>query len=279
MQIARGLRQLMDAQGLTQGDVARSAEVSSGTVNRYLMWQDRSALKIPTLRAIAKAAGATADQTEILVELARSQSDGWWMDNAQAAPWLNALHAFEEIAEYEYVWATSLVPGLAQTPSYARHLHEQQDPRADAAVIDARVEARMRRQQILNREDMRLTIILDQAVLKRRVGSAAVMAEQIDHLRHLAERPRVRVQVLPFDVGAPDAGSGGHFLILGREDVAEPVNSMSVVYLELHRRSMYLDDPADVTDYKIMFDDLRSQAADKGRTLDLLTTARSEYDA
>ncbi|MFE7598033.1 Scr1 family TA system antitoxin-like transcriptional regulator [Streptomyces sp. NPDC057494] len=282
MQIARGLRQLMDAQGLTQGDVARAAEVSSGTVNRYLMWQDRGTLKIPTLRAIAEAAGATAEQTEDLLELARSQADGWWMDTAGAAPWLSALHAFEAVAEYEYVWATSLVPGLAQTPAYARCLHEQQDPDADAAVIDARVQARIRRQQILDREDMRLWIILDQAVLKRRVGLAAVMAEQIDHLRNLAERPRVRVQILPFDVGAPDAGSGGHFLILGRDDVAEPVNSMSVVYLELHRRGLYLDDPTDVTDvtdYKILFDDLRSQAADKGRTLDLLATARSEYDA
>ncbi|MFD3334611.1 helix-turn-helix domain-containing protein [Streptomyces sp. NPDC058700] len=279
MQIARGLRQLMDAKGLTQNDVARAAEVSSGTVTRYLTWQDRGALRIPTLRAIAEAAGATDEQTEILVELARSQAAGWWMDNAQAAPWLNALHAFEEIAEYEYVWATSLVPGLAQTPAYARHLHEQQDPQADPAVIDARVEARMRRQHILDREDMRLWIILDQAVLKRRVGSAAVMAEQIDHLSRLAGHPRVRVQILPFDVGAPDAGSGGHFLILGREDVGEPVNSMSVVYLELHRRGMYLDDPDDVTSYRAMFDDLRSQAADKGRTLELLTAARSEYDA
>ncbi|MET9676424.1 helix-turn-helix transcriptional regulator [Streptomyces sp. NPDC006482] len=277
MQIARGLRQLMDANGLRQGDVARSAEVSPGTVNRYLMWQDRSSLKIPTLRAIARAAGATEEQTEILVGLARSQADGWWMDNVQAVPWLSALHAFEEIAQFEHVWAPSLVPGLAQTADYARHLHQQQDPEADPAVIEGRVETRMRRQDILDREDMRLSIILDQAVLKRQVGDPKVMAEQIDHLRALAERPRVRIQVLPFDVGAPDAGSGGHFLVLGRDDVAEPLSSMSVVYLELHRRGLYLDDPGEVTEYKILFDDLRSQAADRGRTLDLLTAARSEY--
>ncbi|MFD4370008.1 helix-turn-helix domain-containing protein [Streptomyces sp. NPDC058486] len=113
MQIARGLRQLMEAQSLTQTSIAREAGVSVDTVNRYLAWEDRGLLKIPTLRAIAAAAGATPGQTDILVALAQTQGQGWWRENSEAVPWLSPLHAFEEVAEYEYVWATTLVPGLA----------------------------------------------------------------------------------------------------------------------------------------------------------------------
>ncbi|MEV7535448.1 helix-turn-helix domain-containing protein [Streptomyces hydrogenans] len=278
MQIARGLRQLMEAQGLTQTSIARAADVSVGTVNRYLAWEDRGLLKIPTLRAIAAAVGATPAQADILVALAQTQGNGWWRENPEAVPWLSPLHAFEEVAEYEYVWATTLVPGLAQTPTYARHLHEQEDPHADPAVIDSRVEARIKRQEILDRADMRLWIVLDHAVLRRQVGSAKTMADQIDHLLDLSRRPRVTVQVLPHDRGAPAAGSGGHFLVLGRDD-PDPMRAMSVAYLELHRRGMYLDDPAEVAEYHQMFQALRTQAADSGQTQDLLTHARSEYDA
>ncbi|MDU0254405.1 Scr1 family TA system antitoxin-like transcriptional regulator [Streptomyces sp. PU10] len=52
---------------------------------------------------------------------------------------------------------------------------------------------------------------------------------------------------------------------------------MNVVYLELHRRGLYLDEPTDVHNYKIMFDYLRSQAADTSTSLDLLAAARREF--
>lgn len=72
---------------------------------------------------------------------------------------------------------------------------------------------------------------------------------------------------MPFDTGAHAAGAGGHFLVLGREDVHDPMGSMAVVYL---------DDPDNVQGDKITFDYLRSQAADPARSLDLLADARTE---
>lgn len=103
------------------------------------------------------------------------------------------------------------------------------------------------------------------------------MVEQIDHLRAVAQRPNVDVQVLRFGAGAHAAGSGGHFLLLGREDDGDPLSSMNVVYLELHKRGLYLDAPSEVQNYKLMFDYLRSQAADTSASLDLLTAARREF--
>lgn len=78
------------------------------------------------------------------------------------------------------------------------------------------------------------------------------MAEQIDHLTVMAQRPNMDIQILPFTSGAHAAGSGGRFLILGRDDEENPLGSMNVVYLELHRRGLYFDAPVDVQNYKLM---------------------------
>ncbi|MFD6917943.1 DUF5753 domain-containing protein [Streptomyces virginiae] len=149
----------------------------------------------------------------------------------------------------------------------------------DPETIKSRVDARMRRQAaVLDRSPtLHLWVILDQAVFRRSVGEAAVMVEQIDHLCTMAERPNVDVQVLPASIGAHAAGSGGHFVVLGRDDESNPMASMSVVYLELHRKGIYLDAPADVADYKLMFEYLRRDAADSAHSITLMRQARQEH--
>lgn len=278
MQIARGLKALRTGAQLTQSEVAKRAGVSVGTVNRYETWQDRAKLRIPTVKAIADSCGATADELETLVDLVRNQENGWWMEHPAVPEVMDPLMSFEDVAEYEHVFANALVPGLLQTPRYALALHEAQGVRTEAQVIASKVDARIRRQAILERSPaLHLWVVLDDAVLRRHVGGAAVMSEQIDHLIAMADRPNVDIQILRFSAGAHAAGSGGHFLLLGRDDERDPLSSMNVVYLELHRRGLYLDEPTDVHNYKIMFDYLRSQAADTSTSLDLLAAARREF--
>ncbi len=278
MQIARGLKALRTGAQLTQSEVAKRAGVSVGTVNRYETWQDRAKLRIPTVKAIADSCGATADELETLVDLVRNQENGWWMEHPAVPEVMDPLMSFEDVAEYEHVFANALVPGLLQTPRYALALHEAQGVRTEAQVIASKVDARIRRQAILERSPaLHLWVVLDDAVLRRHVGGAAVMSEQIDHLIAMADRPNVDIQILRFSAGAHAAGSGGHFLLLGRDDERDPLSTMNVVYLELHRRGLYLDEPTDVHNYKIMFDYLRSQAADTSTSLDLLAAARREF--
>jgi transcriptional regulator with XRE-family HTH domain len=278
MQIARGLQALRARAGRTQTEVAKLAGVSVGTVNRYESWQDRAKLRVPTVRAIADACGATASERDALVQLVITQESGWWMDHPAVPEILDPLVSFEAYATFENVWANALVPGLLQTPRYALALHQAADVRDDAEAIASRVDARMRRQAILDRTPpLHLWVVLDEAVLRRAVGDADVMAEQIDHLCTMAERPNIDIQVLPVSVGAHAAGSGGHFVLLGRTDESDPMASMAVVYLELHRKGLYLDSPGDVADYKIMFDYLRRDAADSATSLALMAKARQEH--
>ncbi|MFE1492054.1 helix-turn-helix domain-containing protein [Streptomyces olivaceus] len=277
MQIARGLKSLRSSAQLTQSEVAKRAGVSVGTVNRYETWQDRAKLRIPTVKAIADSCGATPEELATLTDLVRNQENGWWMEHPAVPEVMDPLMSFEDVAAYEHVFANALVPGLLQTPHYALALHEAQEVRTEAQVIANKVDARIRRQAILDRSPaLHLWAVLDDAVLRRHVGGPAVMREQIEHLIAMAGRPNVDIQILRFSAGAHAAGSGGHFLLLGRDDERDPLSSMNVVYLELHRRGLYLDEPTDVHDYKLMFDYLRSQAADTATSLDLLTAARRE---
>lgn len=279
MLIARGLHALLVRSGRKQTEVAKAAGVSVGTVTRYLGWQDRSRLRVPTMRAIAEACGATAAERDALVQLVSDQESGWWMDHPAVPEILDPLVSFEAYSTYEHVWANSLVPGLLQTPRYALALHQATDVRLDSEAIASRVDARIKRQAILNRSSpaLHLWVVLDEQVLRRSVGGVDVMTEQIDHLSAMAERPNVDIQILPTAIGAHAAGSGGHFVLLGRDDESDPLASMAVVYLELHRKGLYLDGPDDVADYKIMFDYLRRDAADSARSLTLMADARQEH--
>ncbi|MGW2227467.1 helix-turn-helix domain-containing protein [Streptomyces formicae] len=278
MQIARSLQAMLKrVPGRTQTEVARIAGVSGATVTRYLDWRDRARLTVPTIRALADACDATPEERDALVELVRTQADGWWVRHSVVPDWMDPLLSFEDYATYEHVYCNQLVPGLLQTKAYALALHQKQEPRLAAEVIEQKVKARLERQTILDRSPSpHLWVVMDEAVLRRRVGDNEVMAGQLDHLRAMSQRPNIDLQILPFDSGATGAGSGGHFVLLGRDDAHDPLASMSVVYLELHRRGVYLDDPNDVQGYKLMFDYLRSQAVDTAGSLNRLTDVRQE---
>lgn len=279
MLIARGLVALRERSGLTQTQAAQSAGCGKATVGRYETWQDRAKVKWATVKALAEACDASEEERDALVELARSQGEGWWVGNKAVPEWMDPLVSFEEAGEYEHVFANCLVPGLLQTRAYALALYQAQLTEADPEIIGQEVDARMKRQDILKRQSpaFRLWAVLDEAVLRRVVGTHAVMAEQIDHLLTVAKQPGIEVQVLPFRSGAHAAGAGQPFVTIGRDDEHRPLNSMAVVYLEMHNRGIYLDDPDDVASYKRIFDYLRSQAADTTTSASLMTAARQEY--
>ncbi|WP_232626712.1 helix-turn-helix domain-containing protein [Streptomyces alfalfae] len=276
MQIARGLAALRERCGATQTQIAERAGVSTTTVSRYEMWQDRARIRWATVRALADACEATAQEREALVRIAKSQADGWWVGNSAVPEWMDPLVSFEHEAAYEHVYANTVVPGLLQTREYALAIHQAREVRSGNDVIERMVDARVARQEILRRDPaLHLWAILDEAVLHRTVGDADVMARQFRHLQDAAESPNIDIQILPFSAGAHAAGAG-HFVILGRDDDKDPLNSMAVVYIEMRRRGLYLDDAEDVAAYKLTFDYLRSQAADTKVSSRLIARARQE---
>ncbi|BBC33814.1 hypothetical protein SGFS_051080 [Streptomyces graminofaciens] len=105
------------------------------------------------------------------------------------------------------------------------------------------VGARIKRQDILRGDSaLHLWVVLDEAVLRRTVGDTEIMARQLKHLHEAAQYPNIDIQVLPFSAGAHAAGAG-HFVVLGHDNEREPLNSMGIVYIEMRRRGLYLEDP------------------------------------
>ncbi|GGK56837.1 transcriptional regulator [Planomonospora parontospora subsp. parontospora] len=107
-------------------------------------------------------------------------------------------------------WDPLLVPGLLQTEAYARHLFSR-GPQITSEGVEERVEARMRRQRILDRDDPpMLLVLIDEGVLRRRIGDPELMREQLDHLLESTERPDISIQVVDSECVA---GLAGAFMI------------------------------------------------------------------
>lgn len=268
MQIARGLDTLRKRASLTQDEVAERARVSAGTVSRYLNWRTAAKLRAGTVQALAMACGGTPAEVDALARLADDAAEGWW--EGKVPGWLNPLFSLETEAAGESVFATSAVPGLLQTRAYARAQHLAQGMHEDLDAIESKVDARARRQAILDRDPpFRLSVVLDEAVLRRVVGSREVMAEQMDHLRGLTARPNIEVRILPFTAGAYSAVNGT-FLMLG-------FGEATVLYIELPDGGTYLDQADDVARYTLAWDYVRRQAADTAASMTMLTEASKEY--
>ena len=113
------------------------------------------------------------------------------------------------------IWYVDVVPGLLQTEVYARHIissYSRVEP-VPPGMIGRLVNVRMRRQQILSREERQLSVVLDESVLKRRIGDDSVMYEQLRRLAREADRPNLALQILPLD--AQHTVFGESFVIFG----------------------------------------------------------------
>nr|WP_308209182.1 DUF5753 domain-containing protein [Actinoallomurus purpureus] len=114
-------------------------------------------------------------------------------------------------------FATQVVPGLLQTEDYARAV---MDPNELLEIQEARVAGRMERQAILTREKPPMSMfVLDESVLRRSVGSAKVMVDQIDHLIGMAQSPCVQVRIMLFE-RITSVALGGGFILLSFQSVA-----------------------------------------------------------
>lgn len=184
----------------------------------------------------------------------------WWQPyNDVLTPRYLDYISFEAEASAARNFQTVLVPGLLQTPDYARAVIRALKPERPADEVNALVDVRLARQNAaLSREaPLALWAILDESILHREVGGRVTTAKQLMRLAEAADEPNVTLQVLPFGAGA-HAGMLGPFVIL-----KFPAQSaLDVVYAEGLASSVYLERDADRAAYSATFDRLRAAALD-----------------
>jgi transcriptional regulator with XRE-family HTH domain len=182
--------------------------------------------------------------------------------------WFHEWVETERRADALCWWEPLLIPGLVQTADYARALFEAWRL-ADEDDLEQLVTGRMDRQRIFERpEPPSLWVIIDEAVLHRRIGSEKVMYDQLTHLARVADRARTTVQVIPADVGA-------HVGLLGAFAVAT-IDGAGTVYMESPDQGQTTSAPAVVAKVSAAFDTLRAEALPRRASRELITKVAEE---
>ncbi|NUT93880.1 MAG: transcriptional regulator, partial [Saccharothrix sp.] len=178
------------------------------------------------LRALLQYYGEKPDFIEELVAAARAgRQKVWWDRYKNLDPDMVTLLEFESSASLIRQYQSLVIPGLIQTEAYAREILRMYSPEDQ---LEYKVKLRMDRQRILHGEDgVRAFFLMDEASLRRWVGSPAVMREQLERIKEFGRQPNITVQVLTFDRGI-HRGMRGNFEVF--EFATEDQDH--VVYLE-----------------------------------------------
>ncbi|MGW7517256.1 helix-turn-helix domain-containing protein [Streptomyces sp. NPDC054796] len=144
----------------------------------------------------------------------------WWHMNRERHPdWVRPYMELEERAVRMRYYASQLVPGLLQTPAYAKALLLAGQPDLSEPQLKQQVEARMSRRSLLEGEDpLHLWVVLDESILLRSFSNdPRIMDEQFAHLLAMTEHPHIQLQVLPLAAGI-HAALGGSLILLSFPD-------------------------------------------------------------
>ncbi|MFD3926520.1 helix-turn-helix domain-containing protein [Streptomyces sp. NPDC058614] len=277
-QLAARLKELRDAAGLTLTEVAERIEVNQSSLSR-IETGDRGTSPV-LVRALLDCYGVEdpAQRADVLdlVRADKEQQKPWWRkySTVLTATRYDGYLALEAGATALANYQPMLVPGLLQTEDYARAIITQMRMELSPPQVEALVKVRMERQssRLDGERPAKVWAILDEAVLRRTVGSADVMRDQLRKLAEASEQPNITVQLLPFALGA-HPGLYGPFVIL-----TFPDPTPNLVWLENPKNSVYLEAADDVDNYTEIFDQLRACALGQSETRTCIARISKELD-
>jgi transcriptional regulator with XRE-family HTH domain len=261
--------------GKTQEEVARALDWSPSKLIR--IEGGNVGISTTDLQALLRYYGITDEaRTQELAQLARgARARGWW------DPYKNDLNsAYATYLGYELgassirSFSPLLIPGLLQTDEYASALTIEFIP--NAPVAEAVIEVRLLRQEkVFNREDPpQQHYVLDEAVIRRRVGGQrdpAIMPRQLARLLELAHRPEVTIELIPFEKGS-HFGMRGEFTVLGFEN-----GPAGVLFLENSRGGdLTVADSGEIAAYLEAFDHLRQLALPEDESIAFIEAAATQ---
>ncbi|HEY2286671.1 MAG TPA: helix-turn-helix transcriptional regulator [Streptosporangiaceae bacterium] len=278
--LAAELRRLRDLADLTGEEVADRLGWSGSKISRIEL--NRTEVKAGDLTELLDLYGVHGSHRADLVALSKARrSRGWWSAYSDVmGPEYAAYIELEAEADSALCWSPQLIHGLVQTEEYARAVIESNlgwQPTTPPGKIQRLIEVRLARQRIVtDSATLRLTVILDQSVLLRQVGAAAVMRRQLDYLGQVSRRPNVTLRVLPL-AGFHPVGTGS-FSLLVFPPLLGVGPSSDVLYVEqLTRNEVVLDEEAEVYEYRLAFEQLAAKALSPDATRQLIAAASEAW--
>jgi transcriptional regulator with XRE-family HTH domain len=265
------LRELRDAAGLSVEEAGAQLECSASKISRMETGARRANPR--DVRDLCAIYGLS-DQAQVddLMDLARlAREPGWWSQyDAVLSPYVGLEQEAVAITAFSMYY----VPALLQTGDYARVTVRGIERKMDPAVLDQRVEARLRRQELLDSDKPpRYRALLDEAVLHREVGGPAVMYAQLDKILKCAAEDKVTVQVIPFNVGA-HASIDSNFVLL---EFDESSPQRPVVFVEGLYTNSYQEKKPEIDRYREALEYLRDAALSPRDSISLITEIGSRH--
>ncbi|WP_234431759.1 helix-turn-helix domain-containing protein [Streptomyces sp. NRRL S-241] len=247
------------ARGWSQTELGKQLHVGPGRIGHI-----ENAVTPPTVGQIEQlddVLGLGGAVTDLIPFLSKSTHPDW------SAPFLELQARAEVIKEF-----STIIPGLLQTPGYARALIESGIRVTGEGNADQRVEALIERQTILDDDEPpMLWVILSEAALRQVIGSRDLMAAQLAHVLGLAGRGQVHVQVIPFNRTEPAAAVGNFSLLLMPD-------GKRYAYAEGHFMGKLMEDETEVTARHVLYDRLQKRALDPASSAELIGTIMKEYE-
>lgn len=267
---------MREAAGLTAAQAAKTLDSAQGKISRIELGQ--SGVTMGDLMLLLDLYQVEAVERQRLLDLSRdNRRRGRWTGHRSKFPeWFRAFVDLERDASDMRLVETEVVPGLFQTEAYMRILYSANSPFAEPVDIDSAVASRLERQELLDSADSPLvSCVLSESGVRRMVGDRTVMAEQLRHLADLAERPRVQLQLYPFEAEVVGGCIGQRFTLI-RIPAARASEPFTFAYCEDLDDARYIDDERSVRVYEAAWGAMQAAALGPGDTRRrLLELARS----
>lgn len=268
--LARQLRQQREKTALTMEGAAAALGWSRPKLLRFETAKTRP--KPSDVEEMLDLYGGDEAVKLALMQLARDiRKRGWW--SAFNDVLTGSFAELEDDSTAIRNWQVQFIPGLLQTSDYALALIRILSPEDSEDVLLRRLQARMARRAILERENApSYTVVLDESVLRRAVGGPQVMARQLEALVSASAKPNISIRVMPISVGE-HAGMDGPFVALSFAGELD----QDVIYLEGMGGEIYVEDVGQVARGNVRFDRICEQALSEGDSLALIADIAKEH--
>lgn len=264
--LGAALRRLREETGHSTDSAASALKWSQSKVSRI----ETAATSVTPddVRTLLELYGAASDEIADLVNLAmEDRQPSWWRQYSDVLPenfggYLSLESEASRITTYE----SEVVPGLLQTDAYAREILGQHPLTVMPYEIQQAARLRVARQsRLAGSEPLELDAVINEAVVRRLIGDAAVMRQQLEHLIEVAQLPNVTIRVLPFSAGAHPA-TNGSFVLLDFPAEDDP----RIVCLDTLVTTLYREGLREVGAYQLAYERLREKAMSPEDTAALL---------
>jgi transcriptional regulator with XRE-family HTH domain len=268
LRLARELLDLRKESGLTHAELAAKIGQSRAQISRL---ENGHVVDLDDVIKILEVFGIVDDRWIEIMTIARDASErGWWESNKAMGP-RQALSANLEagavsIREYQLVF----IPGLLQTPEFARARVDAEHALGDGPYsADKSADARLGRQRMLRRPDgPTYHVVLDELALRRAAVPPEVLRAQLLHMAAAVNgSQKITAQVLPVSAAIDAYGSPrSAFSIYTFADPKDP----KVVTVDTVTDDLVLTEEKDVGRYEALFSRLQEAAMSPDQSIELL---------